>query len=487
MQKNVLAFDFGASSGRAIVGKYYHGKLELEEVHRFPNYPVEEEGGLYWDIDYLFQQVIKGIEVATSNYPIDSLGIDTWGVDFGLLDKEGQLLKRPRNYRDPRTKDILAKVNPILPLEEIYQQTGNQLMEINTLFQLLAIKWQDPELFKKADQLLMMPDLLNYLLTDKKVAERSIASTAQFVNPHSKEWDETLLHTFDLLKKLFPTLVETGNSLGYIKPSLGLPKIKVFNICEHDTASAVVSVPSNQRFLFVSCGTWSLVGTELPAPIINNKAFHYNLTNESGINGSARFLKNCTGLWIIQEVKRNFEALGRTYSFAEMTDQANQARPFQCLIDTDDAVFVAPGNMIRRIQEYAKETQQSIPETDGEIARCVYESLAMKYKYTFLEITDAVGAEFDTVNIVGGGSQAAILCQMVADASNMRVCAGPVEATAIGNVAVQLMAQGVFEDLTAVREWVKEVAEVKYYYPTLNNREWDRQFSRYQKIMNMKK
>lgn len=246
-------------------------------------------------------------------------------------------------------------------------------------------------------------------------------------------------------------------------------------------------MPSNQRFLFVSCGTWSLVGTELPAPIINNKAFHYNLTNESGINGSARFLKNCTGLWIIQEVKRNFEALGRTYSFAEMTDQANQPRPFQCLIDTDDAVFVAPGNMIRRIQEYAKETQQSIPETDGEIARCVYESLAMKYKYTFLEITDAVGAEFDTVNIVGGGSQAAILCQMVADASNMRVCAGPVEATAIGNVAVQLMAQGVFEDLTAVREWVKEVAEVKYYYPTLNNREWDRQFSRYQKIMNMKK
>lgn len=483
MKKNVLAFDFGASSGRGIVGKYHNGALDLEEVHRFPNYPVEEDGGLYWDIDYLFQQVIKGIKMATSNDTIDSLGIDTWGVDMGFLDTEGRLLKKPRNYRDPQTQGILEKANQMMPLDEIYQKTGNQLMEINTLFQLLATKLNEPTLFEKADQFLLMPDLLNYLLTGKKAAERSIASTAQLINPITKEWDEALLAAFDLPKTLFPNLVEAGNSLGTIKPELNLPAIEVFNICEHDTASAVVSVPSNQRFLFISCGTWSLVGTELDEPIINEKAFNYNLTNESGINGTTRFLKNCTGLWIIQEVKRNFETLGRHYTFGEIAELANEAKAFNCLIDTDDVRFVAPGDMIGRIQAYAKETQQAVPKTDGEIARCVYESLAMKYKYTFLEITDAVGREFDTVNIVGGGSQAAILCQMVADASNMRVCAGPVEATAIGNIAVQLMAQGVFEDLSAVREWVKDVAEVKYYYPTSNSSEWDRQFSRYQKML----
>lgn len=483
MKKNVLAFDFGASSGRAIIGIYDDGALELKEIHRFPNYPLEENGTLYWDIEYLFEQVKTGIRMATEEYQIDSLGIDTWGVDFGLLDDAGNLIKKPINYRDKRTQGILKKAEKYMPLKEIYQQTGNQLMEINTLYQLLAERESNQD-FNDVATFLFMPDLFNYLLTGKVSAERSIASTSQLVNPKEKDWDWKLIKAFDFPENIFPPLVSAGEVLGTVKSDLGLQPIKVINVCEHDTASAVVSVPCNQEFLFVSCGTWSLVGTELHYPIINDKAYNYNLTNESGINGTTRFLKNCTGLWIIQEVKRNLEEQGREYNYSELAELAYEAPAFKCLIDTDSPLFTAPGNMISRIQQYARDTRQPVPKTDGELVRCVYESLAMKYKYTFLEIIDAAGKEFDTVNIVGGGSQAEILCQMVADASNMRVSAGPVEATAIGNIAVQLLAEGVFKDVQEVREWIKKMADAKFYFPSMEKKNWDKQFSKYQQLLN---
>ena len=486
MKKNVLAFDFGASSGRAILGKYDNGQLNLEEVHRFPNNPIVDGEALYWDLPYLFEQILIGIRSANKRGTVDSLGIDTWGVDIGFLDQAGKLLKNPRNYRDPQTKGMIEKAKQKMSKRQLYQQTGNQIMEINTLFQLMATQTFEPELLERADQFLFMPDLFNYLLTGKKAAERSIASTGQLVNAETNVWDETIRSTFELPEKIFPPLVDAGNLLGQTKVAFDFAPINVYNICAHDTASAVVSIPTNQKFLFVSCGTWSLVGTELTEPILNEKAFSYNLTNESGINGTTRFLKNCTGLWIIQEFRRNLEALGRIYSFSELAKLADDEPAFQCYIDTDAAIFAEPGNMIERIQQYAKETDQIVPITDGEIARCVYESLAMKYKYTFLEIIDAVEMEFDTINIVGGGSQATILCQMVANAANMRVCAGPVEATAIGNIAVQLKAQGVFETLNDVRAWVKGIAETTYYYPDETSREWDRQFSIYQKILKNK-
>ncbi|PTO39975.1 rhamnulokinase [Enterococcus mundtii] len=482
MKKNVLAFDFGASSGRAIIGIYEDDRLTLKEIHRFPNYPLEENGTLYWDIDYLFEQIKIGIRRATDEYSIDSLGIDTWGVDFGLLDRAGQLIKRPVNYRDPRTQGILAEAEKYMPLKDIYQQTGNQMMEINSLYQLLAERQNNPE-FDQVATILFMPDLFNYLLTGKIVAERSIASTSQLVNPRTGRWDEKVLESFAFSESIFPPLVSSGESLGMIKKDLGLPPIKVVNVCGHDTASAVVSVPCNQEFLFISCGTWSLVGTELARPIINEKAYNYNLTNETGINYTTRFLKNCTGLWIIQEVKRNLAESGRMYSYSELANLADEASEFKCLIDTDDLTFIPPGNMIERIQQYAAKTKQAIPQTDGELVRCVYESLAMKYKYCILEIIDAVGKEFDTVNIVGGGSQAEILCQMVADASNMRVSAGPVEATAIGNISVQLLAEGVFKDVKEVREWIKELIAVKSYFPSAKKRGWDKQFSKYQQLL----
>ena len=486
MRKNVLAFDFGASSGRAILGKYTDGRLELEEVHRFPNEPIVDGDGLYWDVPYLFEQIQIGIKRAVQQGTVDSLGIDTWGVDTGLIDETGTLLQNPRHYRDPRTKGMIEEAYQKMSAQQMYQQTGNQIMEINTLFQLLATKNQEATLFKRAHQILFMPDLFNYLLTGERAAERSIASTGQLVNATTNVWDATVQSTFDLPETLFPPLVDAGHLLGKTKREFEFAPIDVYNVCAHDTASAVVSIPSNQKFLFVSCGTWSLVGTELEAPILNEKAAQYNLTNESGINGTTRFLKNCTGLWIIQEFQRNLAALGRYYEFSELADLAEEASAFQCFIDTDDPLFSEPGDMITRIQDYAKATKQTIPTTDGAIARCIYESLAMKYKYTFLEIIDAVEMEFDTVNIVGGGSKASILCQMVANAANMRVCAGPVEATAIGNIAVQLKAQGVFDTLSEVREWVKTIADTSYYYPDETSREWDRQFSIYQKIINHK-
>lgn len=483
MKKYVLAFDFGASSGRAMVGQYDAGKLVVEEVHRFPNYPKEVAGEYAWDLANLFEQILEGITQATKRYPISSIGIDTWGVDIGLLDAEGNLLAPPRSYRDPYTQGMLEKVAQKIPLKELYQRTGNQLMAINTLFQLIALKEQKPALVEKTAKILWMPDLFNYLLTGEMAAERSIASTSQMINTQTSDWDAKLLETLGLNPAWLPPLVKEGNILGTLKPELGFEAIPVINICAHDTASAVVSVPSSQNFLFISCGTWSLVGTEVATPVTNEKAFAYNLTNESGINQTTRFLKNCTGLWIIQEVKRQFAEQGKDYSYDQMVKLALEAPAFQTLIDTDDERFVAPGQMIARIQAFASQTNQVIPRTDGEIIRCVYESLAMKYKYTFLEIIDALQGEFDTINILGGGAQATILCQMVADATNLRVCAGPVEATAIGNIAVQLQAQGLFKDVTEIREWVKTIADVNYYYPTEENTQWERQFSTYQKIL----
>lgn len=487
MKLNVLAFDFGASSGRAIVGKYDEGQLDLEEVHRFSNYPKEINGVLKWDLEYLFQQIIEGIKIATSRYEIKSLGIDTWGVDFGLIDQEGNLLENPTSYRDQSTKGILEIAQKSMALKDIYQLTGNQLMEINSLFQLIVIKENNPALLDKIDKMLFMPDLFNYLLTGEKRAERSIASTSQLIDIKSKQWSSELFEKFALPEKILPELIEPGQFVGKIRKDLNVPELDVLAVCEHDTASAVVSIPSIKKFLFVSCGTWSLVGTELKKSIINKKAQNYNLTNESGFAGTTTFLKNLTGLWIIQEMKRNLAAEGRDISFSEMAKLASNARPFTCLIDTDFDGFMTPGNMFERIKEYARQTQQTLPQTDGEFFRCVYESLAMKYKYTFLEISDAADMEFDSVNIVGGGANVKILCQMVADAANLQVSAGPAEATGMGNIIVQLIAEGIFKNLAEAREWLMTSTKVNLYFP--NKRavlDWDNQFSNYQKILKMK-
>ncbi|SJZ56964.1 L-fuculokinase [Pilibacter termitis] len=465
MQKNVLAFDLGASSGRAILGVYKDEDFQMEEIHRFPNVPVEQDGVLYWDLHYLFEQIKKGLELACDLCEIDSLAIDTWGVDFGLIDEEGNCLGKPVHYRDTRTQGMLKEVETFISSKELYERTGNQLMEINTLFQLLALKQQQPELLEKTKDILLMPDLFNYLLTGKKRAEVSIASTTQMLNSKTKTWDVKLLEKLQIPTTILPEIVQEGNHLGKVKREFINQEVEVLNISAHDTASAVVSVPAQERFLFISCGTWSLVGTELEQPVLSEKAYEYNFSNETGQGGTTRFLKNCTGLWIVQELKRNFEERGEEFTFSEIAEMAQQAEAFICLFDTDDEMFATPGDMIERIRAYAKKTNQTSPNTPAEFFRSAYESLAMKYRGVFNEISEVTGFTFDTVNIVGGGSQAKILCQMVANASGKKVIAGPKEATAIGNLAIQLMAHGVFEDIHKIREWVSTLEETIAYQP----------------------
>lgn len=482
MKKTVLAFDLGASSGRAVIGKYTDGEFDLEEIHRFYHEPIMRENTLYWDIDFIFSEIKKAIALATSTTQIDSIGIDTWGVDYGLLDDEGFLIEAPTHYRDKKTEGIIREITNLISEEELYKLTGVQLMEINTLFQLKADERNNKEKFSKAKTLLLMPDLLNYLLTGKKKTEMSIASTTGLLNPVTKNWDEQLMSRLGIPIDLFTEIASEGQLLGVVKEELVLQPVSVYHICAHDTASAFASSASLEDCLFVSCGTWSLIGTERSAPIINEKTKKYNLTNESGINKTTRLLKNTTGLWIIQELKREFNAAGKDYSYVDFESMAKNEPGFFGFIDTDDSTFSSPGNMSEKIKDFLKKTGQSVPKTDGGVIRVVYESLAFKYKTTFLEIMDTVETEFTSVKMVGGGIQSQILCELVANASGLPVFAGPIEATVLGNISVQLKALGCFSSLTDVRSWVQSNAEIKTYSPQ-NQEMWELQYERYKEII----
>lgn len=478
-----LAIDLGASNGRVILGEYDGTGLNMSVIHRFHNGPVNQEGVLVWDVDFLFQQIIEGIQLAVSNHKIDSIAVNTWGVDYGLLDHDGKLLHSPRNYRDSRMLKVFNERKN--SFEELYKQTGNQVMAINTFFQLIADISIDPELKDKADRLLLMPDLFNYLLTGKKYAERSIASTTQLYDPNKQEWHYSLMEQNNIPIHLFPQLVDEGHQVGYLKEEFGLGQIPVINVCGHDTASAVVSIPSTSDFLFISCGTWSLIGTELANPVMTDKSYSYNLTNESGIEKSTRFLKNLTGLWIIQEVKKEFEELGKNYSYSDFEELISPTNQFKTLIDTEHPMFSKPGNMIEKIQIFATQTNQEVPRTDGEIVRCVYESLTYRYRHTFLEITDTLRKDFDSVYIIGGGSQSALLCQMIADSSKVTLYSGPVEATALGNLLTQFISLDRIESVSEARRLVTKTQPIQKYYPDLlETDKWENNFGKYTEILN---
>jgi len=482
MMKRVLAFDLGASSGRSIMGEFEKGRLHLEEISRFSYDPLYIEGKMHWDIDLIFASIKKAIVKATDHYQIDSLAIDTWGVDYGLLDEEGKLIEAPIHYRDPRTKGMLEVVSKLISEADLYQTTGNQLMEINTLFQLKATALQEPEKLSRAHTLLLMPDLLNFLLTGEKKTEISIASTSQLLDPIKKEWNYPLIEKINLPQHLFTEIVKEKEQLGKISSVLNLPPIPVYHVCAHDTASAFVSAIGDEFSCFISSGTWSVIGIEKGSPIINEKVRRYNLTNEIGINGTTRLLKNMTGLWIIQELKREFGKLGKFYTFSELETLARDVKPFQYFVDTEDPRFLPAGQMTSRIHDFLKENNQPLPQTDGELVRCIYESLAFTYKTTFLEIMDVINRPFSTINMVGGGTQSKLLCEMVANASGFTVLAGPVEATALGNISVQLMQHGCFDSLTDVRAWIKELSDIKTYEPNMKT-EWEQQFERYKKLV----
>ena len=485
--KKILAIDLGASSGRGIIAKLDNGKISIEEIHRFPNNGVKVGKTLYWDIIYLFDQIKQAMVKANNMGGFDCMGIDTWGVDFGLIDKKGNLLSNPVHYRDARCDAIMDDVYKKVSKKEIYDETGIQILNFNSLFQLCSVIKNDKEIFDLTDKILFIPDLLCYFLTGIKKSEYTIASTSSMLDPHKRNWNEKLLKKLDISKDKLCDIVMPGNILGEITDDicseLSINKAKVALVGSHDTASAVVSVPAeSDDFVYISCGTWSLFGTELDKPLVIDEGLKFSYTNEGGFEGKIRYLTNIMGTWLIQESRRTWIKKGKEYSFSELEKAASECEAFKCLVDPDYAPFGKPGDIPERIREYAKNTNQPAPETVGETVRCIYESLALKYKYSFENLKKITGKNFDSIHIVGGGSQAKMLCKMCADACGVKVIAGPVEATALGNIAVQLIALGEIKDQKEARKIIKYSFELDEYIPE-NSEKWNKAYKKYIDIL----
>jgi rhamnulokinase/L-fuculokinase len=468
--KRVLAFDFGASSGRAMIAALNSGKIEMSEIHRFPNDPVEVNGVLYWDVLRLLFEVKQAIVKAQNSGGFDAISIDTWGVDFGLLDKEGHLIQNPVHYRDVRTDGIMDEAFEIIPKEELYARTGIQFLRFNTLFQLFYLKKYKPYLLEQADKMLFMPDLFACFLTGEKKTEYTIASTSQMINAETGDWDRELLDRMGIPPSILTDICEPGTINGYLRDSiceeLGCKKVPVISVCGHDTASAVAAVPArDDDFIYISCGTWSLFGTEAKKPVINDAAYRFQFTNEGGYGRTVRLLKNIMGLWLIQESRRQWQRKGTNLSFGEIMEQARQVPTGKFYIDCDYSEFDKPGNMPQKIARYCEENSFPVPKTVGEVAMCIYESLAVKYKKTLDMISELTGIKYNTINLIGGGANAELLCQLTADKCGVSVIAGPIEATAIGNVAVALIALGEIKDLKEARNIIAGSFDVKVYNP----------------------
>ena len=464
MAKYSLAVDIGASSGRLILGHLENGKLKLNEIHRFENNIVKKNEHYCWDIATLFDEIKVGINKCNElNIKPESIGIDTWAVDFVLLDENDNLLTDAVAYRDPRTDGMMEEVFKIIPKEKLYFETGIQFQKFNTIYQLYALKQRSPEVLDKAKSFLMIPEYLNFLLTGKKANEYTNATSTQLVNAFTKQWDHELLDKLGINKEMFHEIQPPKSVLGTLSEELVSEfgfDLKVVMPATHDTGSAVISVPELDETIYISSGTWSLIGVENRFPICVPKALEYNFTNEGGIDYRYRFLKNIMGLWMIQEVKRKYND---KYSFVELVNFAQKEDNFQSIVNVDDDRFLKPENMISEIQAYCQETNQQIPQTPGQIAKCVYDSLADSYKRAINEIEEIFEKSFPRVNVIGGGCQNEMLNQMIANVTNKEVCAGPIEATAIGNIMAQLISLKEVEDIQQARALIKDSFEVKIY------------------------
>lgn len=473
----VLAFDFGASSGRGILATLEDGALSYREIHRFENNPMtQEEGGittLFWDLEYLFDHIKQGIEKAGV---FDSISFDAWGVDFGLLDADGKLLQNPVHYRDQRTKGMADYVRTLISDETLYQRTGNNILELNTLFQLVALQQQNPQLLERAETLLFVPDLFAYLLSGVKNCERTIASTSQMLDPVTGQFAMDVLQQLNIKTSLLLPTTASGSVIGHYKGS------KVISGAGHDTQSAIIAMPSNEEEVaFLSCGTWSILGTEVKEPILSAESLACGLSNELGANGKMNYMKNINGLWLIQESRRAWRRQGQEYSYAELEQQAREAQPFQCFIDVDDPAFASFGDLPGRIASFCERTGQVVPQTVGAIMRCIYESLALKYKEAFDLLGQMSGKSFTALHLLGGGTKDGLLCQMTANSLQKTVIAGPVEATALGNIIMQLIALGGLKDVQEGRQLLQRTESLSTYYPC-DAEQWKAAFVRYQQI-----
>lgn len=474
-----LAFDLGAESGRAILGGLYDGKVAVDELHRFPNTPLREADGLYWDIDKLWHEIRRGAETAVGERRIalDGIGVDTWGVDFALLDAEGELIGKPRHYRDSRNNGMMEKVWAVVPREQVFEYTGIQMMQINSLYQLYAMKLAGDPALSRARRLLHIPDLFNHWFTGVSHSEATIASTSQFFNPTSMAWATELFKRLDLPGEILCPIVKPGTLLGSaIEP----PHPPVYAIGGHDTASAVAAVPADDddNWCYISSGTWSLMGVELDEPVINEDSLRLNYTNEVGVGGKIRLLKNIAGLWLLQECKRAWSLEGTEYTYDELTRMAAAAKPFSGILDPD--AFLEPGDMPRKIAEHCRARGGRAPETHGEFARAILESLALRYRQVVEDLQTISKRKIDIIHIVGGGSRNAVLNQFVADCTGRVVIAGPSEATALGNILTQAMGAGELAGLDEIREVVRASCAPVTFEPK-RSPEWDAAYAQFAK------
>jgi len=488
--KDFLAFDLGAESGRGILGCFDGKQIKLKVLHRFPNGGIQILDNLHWDIISLWREIKNTLSICAKNGSnIESIGVDTWGVDFGLLDKTGHLIGLPFHYRDSRTTGVLEKVFDLIPRPSIFELSGCQFMEINTIYQLYSMVLTDSPLLRFAETFLTIPDLINFWLTGQKVSEFTNATTTQLYDPRKENWSAELCQVLNIPLGIFPQVIQPGTDIGMILPSItnetAFQPTRVIAPACHDTGSAVAAVPvQNESWAYISSGTWSLMGIEVEEPIITKHALDLNFTNEGGVNNTFRFLKNIMGLWLIQECRRTWSRSGEQMSYDEISQIAAQAEPFKALIDPDHHLFLASGDMPKRIVDFCKQTNQNLPLTKGEIVRSALESLALKYRWVLEKLEFVKGEAIDTIHIIGGGAQNKLLCQFTADATKRQVIAGPVEATSIGNLLVQMASCGAIGSITEGREIIAESSELIYFEPT-DNAQWDQVYDRFLEIANL--
>lgn len=494
-KKYYFAVDLGATSGRTIIGSIEDGRFCLEEVTRFPNNLIEQGGHFYWDVYALYFEIIRGLkEVASRGLAITSIGIDTWGVDFVLIGDDGAILRNPRAYRDPITFEAMDDyLQHVISKKEVYDITGIQFLNFNSIFQLYAMQKEGNSALKAAQKILFVPDALSWMLTGNEVCEYTIASTSQLLDPRTKQLDERLLASIGLTRSKFGKMVTPGTIIGVLTDEVqkmtGLGAIPVIAVAGHDTASAVAAVPAkDEQFAYLSSGTWSLMGIETKDAIINDLSYERNFTNEGGVEGTTRFLKNICGMWLYERCRKEWavskaeaDRQAAAMSHPELQGSAMQVEAFRSIINPDDALFANPSSMIEAIQHYCRKTGQSVPETPAEICRCIFDSLALRYRQVFQWMQEFAPFKLEILHIIGGGSLNKYLNQFTANATGATVLAGPQEGTAIGNIMLQAESAGSVKDIWEMRRIIANSLELVKYEPT-DKAAWDAAFDRYLEI-----
>ena len=481
--RQYIAIDLGAESGRVMLSTVDSQTMTLKEAHRFGNGPIQKDNSLRWDFNSLMKEIKTGVAAAVkqSNGPIAGIGVDSWGVDFGLLDADGSLVDTPYNYRDSRTDGMLEKAFELMDKRSVYDNTGIQFMQLNTIYQLLALRLANDPSLTKAKSLILIADLVAYNLCGKCFCEYSLASTSQLMDMRTGQWSKEVFDKLSLPLDIMPEIVAPGTVVGKltdeVAAELGCDPIDVIAVGSHDTASAIAGVPAanGKNWAYLSSGTWSLMGLEVPTAIINDKTFEYQFTNEGGIGNTIRLLKNIMGLWLVQECRRQWQREGTDLSYTEITQMARQAKPFAGYIDLDYHDFLSPGDMPAKINKYLKETGQNTIDDKGQLVRMVLENLAFRYRWVMEKLEDIQGKKVDVLHIVGGGIQNELLCQFAANATGKEVVAGPIEATASGNIITQALATGQIDSLNKEREIIANSYELKRYSPQQKDL-WDEKY-----------